>query len=423
MDKKLGASILAIVAIILVLFLATRHFNPAPPNHITLAIGDEQTGMSSSLKHYQQILKADGVKLDIKSTSGPFENLELLEQEGGNVSAAFVQDGLGSFDQSPDIESLGSLYYEPIWVFYRSKTNYNYLSQLVGDKISVGKSGHGTQVLVERLLKLSGLDPNEADLINMNSLEAAEALKKGKIDVAILMLPAGSPIVHDLATAKNIKLMDVSQSEAISRKDAAFHHLIVPRGALDLESDSPNQDINLVASTTTLLVRDKLHPALAYLLLKAATEVHNPAGIFEKKGEFPNAKDDSFSLSKDAVQFYKSGGTFWQRYLPYWLAALFDRFILLVIPVVAFVLPAFRTLPKLYFWRLRTKIYQRYGELKFLEMQIKAESTPEEKEHYLKQIQQIEDRVDKMKMPKNLSEYVYSLKGHIQLIRDRIEKL
>lgn len=422
MDKKLNLSIAAAILSVVLLFFVFQHFNPAPPNHITLAVSDERSGMNSSLKHYQDILKADGVRLDIHYSKGPFDNLNLLEDNSG-VSAAFVQDGLGAYEEHPNVESLGSLYYEPIWIFYRSKNEYNYLSQLMGDKISVGRAGHGTQVLAERLLKLSGLEPNEATLMNMTSQEAATALKNGKIDVAILMLPASSPIVHELATFKNIKLMDVAQSEAISRKDMAFHHLVLPRGSLDLEADVPNKDINIVSSTTTLLVRDNLHPALSYLLLKAATEVHNPAGIFEKKGEFPNNKDDSFSLSKDAVQFYKSGGTFLQRYLPYWLAAWFDRFIFLVIPVVAFVLPLIRTLPKLYFWRLRTKIYQRYGELKFIETQIRPNATEAEKEQYLKQIQQIEDRVEKMNMPKNFSEYVYSLKGHIQFVRDRVEKL
>lgn len=421
MDKKF---LIALPLVLIVaLFLLVRRLDPAPPNHLTILVGDEQSDIRSFVKQYQRILKADGVKLEVKTSSGPFDSLQKLEDDNSGISAAFVQDGLGSEDKQPSVESLGSLNYEPLWIFYRSKSEFTYFSQFMGEKIAVGRLGHGTQVLAKRLLTMSGLEPNEAELINMNSTEAAEALKSGKIDAAILMLPADSPIVHDLATQKNLKLMDVAQAEAISRKDAAFHHLILPRGSLDLESDSPHKDINLVSSTTTLLVRDDLHPALAYLLLKAAMEVHSPAGILEKKGEFPTNKDDAFSLSKDAIQFYKSGGPFWQRYLPYWLAAWFDRFILLVIPIFAFVLPLIRTIPKLYHWRMRTKIYQRYGELKFLETQIKADATNADCENYLQQINQIEERVNKMKMPQNFSEYIYSLKGHIQLIRDRVEKI
>ena len=423
MDKKNWIVFPLTIAFVLGLVLLVRHFDPAPPNHLTITIGDDQGDLQSFIKQYQRIFKEDGVKLIIKSSNGPFDNLKMLEDDNSGVSAGFVQDGLGSQDKQTDVESLGSLYYEPIWVFYRSKNTYNYFSQLMGEKIAVGKKGHGTQVLAERLLTMSGLDPSEAQLINMNSKESAEALKKGTIDAAILMLSADSPIVHELALQKDLKLMDISQAEAISRKDAAFHHLVLPRGALDLEADVPNKETNLVSSTTTLLVRYDLHPALAYLLLKAATEIHSNSGTFEKHGEFPNAKDDTFSMSKDALQFYKTGGPFWQRYLPYWLAAWFDRFIFLVIPIVAFALPLIRLVPRLYHWRLRTKIYQRYGELKFLETQIKPDATKLDYELYLQQINQIEERVDKMKMPKNFAEYIYSLKGHIQFVRDRIEKM
>lgn len=414
-----GVTLLAIIALV----LAIRHLDPAPPNHLTISIGNDQSEIQSILKQYQRILRNDGVTLEIKTTSGPFENLQLLEDDNSGVSAAFVQDGLGSEVKQPDVESLGSLYYEPIWVFYRSKNEYTYFSQFMGEKIAVGNLGHGTQVLAERLLRMSGLDPHEAQLINMSSTESAQALKAGKIDAAIFMLPPDSPIIHDLVLQKDLKLMDVTQAEAISRKDTAFRHLTLPRGALDLETNVPSKEINLISSTTTLLVRDDLHPALAFLLLKAATEIHSASGVLEKHGEFPAGRDDTFSLSKDAAQFYKSGGSFWQRYLPYWLAAWFDRFLFVVIPIVAFVLPLIRLIPRLYNWRLRTKIYQRYGELKFLETEIKVDATKAEHEAYLEKINVIEERVNKMKMPQNFSEYIYSLKGHIQFVRDRIEKM
>ncbi|MBC7538443.1 MAG: ABC transporter substrate-binding protein [Bacteriovorax sp.] len=410
------------ILITILLIFAIGRFDPAPPNHLTISTGDDQSDIQKYAIQYKRILKAEGVTLNIRASSGPLENLKLLDDDNTGVSAAFVQDGIGSEDKEPDIVSLGSLYYEPIWIFYRSKNVYTHFSQLIGDKIAVGRVGHGAQVFAQRLLLMSGVDPQDASLLNMTSTESAQALKNGTVDAVILMLPADNKIIHELALRKDIKLLSLEQAEAISRKDQAFHHLILPRGAIDLESDIPKEDIDLVASTSTLLVRDDIHPALAYLLLKAATEVHSQPGIFEKRGEFPTNKDDSFSLSKDATQFYKSGAPFWQRYLPYWLAAWFDRFVLLIIPFLAFLLPLIRTIPKIYHWRLRSKIYQRYGELKFLETQIKHTVTKVDYDNYLQQLSLIEERVNKMKMPQNFSEYVYSLKGHIQFVRDRIEK-
>jgi TRAP transporter TAXI family solute receptor len=423
MFKKLVlTSVPVLIILFITLILIIRHFNPAPPNHMVLATGDDQSDVQIFAKRYKEILKMDGVNLEIRPTKGPIENLKLLDDETSDVSAAFVPDGLGSEDQQPGILSLGSLYYEPIWIFYRSSHTFSHFSDLMKKKISVGKVGRANQVLTNRLLRMSGVDPQDAVLINMGSVESAEALKQGKIDVAILMLPPESAIIDDLSKQKDIKLMNFSQAEAISRKDPAFHHLILPRGAIDLELDIPKEDIHLLASTSTLLIKDDLHPSLVYLLLKAATEIHGASGIFEKRGEFPTSKDDAFSLSKDAIGFYKNGTPFWQRYLPYWLASWFDRFILLIIPILAFALPLIRIIPKVYHWRLRSKIYQRYGELLVLETQLKSNATQSEYDNFLVQLNLIESRVVSMNMPKNYSDYIYSLKGHIQFVRDRIEK-
>lgn len=410
------------VVVIVILVLLIQHFEPAPPNHLTIATGD-QVEFQELAKDYQEILKDDGVTLEIRSSNGPFDNLYLLENDSAKVDAAFVQDGLGSPKKQPDVVSLGSLYYEPIWIFYRSKKEFTHLSQLEGKKIAIGRAGHSTEVMAKRLLKMSGVDLQATKFVNEDAMASAEDLKKGKIDAAFFIMLPDDPLVKQLALNENLRLMDLAQAEAISRKNASFHHLVLPRGAIDLDGDAPDRDINIVASTATLLVRDDLHPALAFLLLRAAREIHSSPGILEKRDEFPMNKDDAFPLSDDALQFYKSGGPFWQRYLPYWLAAWVDRFLLFVIPFVAFVLPLLRLIPRLYNWRLRTRIYQRYGELKFLETQLDSQMTLEDRRKLLAQLDSIEERVNKMRMPRNFSEYIYSLRGHIQFVRDRLEKM
>ncbi|MGZ3774053.1 MAG: TAXI family TRAP transporter solute-binding subunit [Pseudobdellovibrionaceae bacterium] len=423
MNKNLLVSILPIgLLIIAMLIIAVQYLDPAPPNHLVISTAEEQSDIQEIAKEYQNLLKQDGVKLEIRFSNGPIENLRRLEDDKSGVSAAFVQDGLGSPKEQPDVVSLGSLYFEPIWIFYRDKKEITHFSQLEGKKIAIGQVGHGTEILARRLFKLSALKLSHTTLINFDSKKSAEALIKGDVDAAVLMLAPDNPIIHTLALQKDLRLMNIAQAEAISRRDAAFHHLVLPRGALDLEADKPNTEINIISSTATLLVRDDLHPALAYLLLKAASEIHSNPGIFEKRNEFPINKDDVFPLSDDALQYYKSGGPFWQRYLPYWLAAWFDRFVLLIIPFLAFVLPLIRLIPKIYNWRLRSRIYQRYGELKYLETQITSKATKAEYTHYCQQLDHIEERVNKMKMPQNFSEYIYSLKGHIQFVRDRLEK-
>ena len=413
----LGPSMLVLLLVIVV---AYKFLDPAPPTHLVIATGDNEGDYQVFAQQYQELLKKEGVHLEIRSSSGPVENLQLLENDDSNVDAAFVQDGVGAPATQPDLVSLGSLDYEPLWGFYRGGKILKRFSELKGKKIAVGRPGRGTRLIALQLLKESGVDETNSKLISIGGVDGAQALKKGEVDVAFFLLTPEDPLIEELGRNPNLHLMSVDQAEAITRQIPSMHHLILPHGAFDLEKNLPDQDSHLVASTATLLVRDDLHPALSFLLLKAAKEVHGGPGMFEKRGEFPINKDDQFPLSPDAKQFYKSGGPFWQRYLPFWLAAWIDRFILIVIPVMAIVLPMLRTIPRLYKWRIRTRIYKRYGELKFLETRLKTNASKSEAQEFIQELDVIEERVNKMKVPLEFAEHIYSLRGHIHFVRERL---
>jgi TRAP-type uncharacterized transport system substrate-binding protein len=409
-------------AIILTVIAVYFYVDPAPPNHLTIATGDaDQSDLAQFAKEYGEILKEDGVRLDVKTTANPFENLKALMDDDVRTDAAFVPDGLGSTAKEPYVESLGSLYYQPIWIFYRGNKAITHISELDGRKISVGQNRHGTSIIAQRLLALNGVNlKDNPNILNLDAVSAAAALKKGDIDAAFFILPPESPLVLDLFSSKDIHVLDNEQAEGIERTNPSYHHLILSRGAIDLKNDKPDHDIDMLGTTTTLLVRDDLHPALQYLLLKAASQLHGDPGIFEKRGEFPSNKDDAFSLSSDARQYYKSGTPFWQRYLPFWLAVWVGRFIFLVIPFLAIVVPLISAVPKIYFWRIRQRIYHAYGELKYLETQIGPNPSVNEFEGYLLRLDAIEARVNKIRVPQNFAEHIYSLRGHIQLVRDSL---
>jgi TRAP transporter TAXI family solute receptor len=404
------------------LAVAYKYLDPAPPDHFTITTGEDEGDYQLYAKQYKELLKEEGVTLDIKASSGPMENLKILEDESADVDAGFVQDGIGSPDKQPDLVSLGSLYYEPIWVFYRGQEEITKFTQFKGKRVAIGYPGRGTRVLAQNLLNESGIDEKNTNYVDIGSDAAIKALKAGEIDAAFFLVTPDDQMIDTLISDPTLHLMNVEQAEAISRQIPFFHHLVLPRGALDIKKDLPHQDVNLVSPTATLLVRDDLHPALAFLLLKAAAKVHSVPGILERRGEFPTNQDDSFPLSSDAKQFYKSGGPIWQRYLPFWIAAWVDRFIFLVIPIMALVFPLVKIIPQIYRWRILSRIYQRYGELKFLETQIGTGSSIDEVAPFLHKLDDIEERVNKMKVPLEFSEHFYSLRGHIQFVRDRLTK-
>lgn len=420
-QKMLMSAVPLILLLAIGLFSLSRYIDPAPPNHFSISTGDDEGDYQNYAKQYRDILQQQGITLEIKPSAGPLENLARLENDAEKVDAAFVPDGLGSPTDQPDVVSLGSLYYEPIWVFYRGNFELKRLTELEGHTVAMGREARGTRLIAERLMRESGVDFKKVHMIPIGSTQAATALRKGEVEAAFIMAAPDDPLVESLASDPQIKLMDLDQAEAISRLDPSFHHLVLPHGGINLKTNTPAREVNLVSPTATLLVRDDLHPALAYLLLKAVAQVHSGPGIFEHRGEFPTNKDDQFPLSDDAQQFYKSGGPFWQRYLPFWIAAWIDRFILIVIPLLAIVLPLIRTLPKIYHWRIRSRIYKCYGELKFLETQMGPQPSPSQREDFFRQLKTIEDRVNKMRVPLEFTEHLYSLRGHIHFVRSQIE--
>jgi TRAP transporter TAXI family solute receptor len=413
----------ALITIFLV--LAYKYVDPAPPRRIVITTGDDEGEYRGFATLYKDIIKEDGVDLEIRPSSGAVENLKRLQDPKSDVDVGFVQDGLGSSDDAPDLSSLGSLYYEPIWVFYRGPQKLTRLSQLLGKRIGIGQHGGGTTALTSKLLKAAGVDQENSKFVQTGWEDAELALRKGQVDAAFFLATPNDPLIKKMFINPGFRLMSMDQSEAIIRQFPYLHHLVLPHGAIDLKSNLPEQDTDLISPTATLIVKDSLHPALIYLLLKAASQVHGEPGIFEKKDEFPIDKDYVFPLADEAKSFYKTGSPFWQRYLPFWLATLVERFILVMLPLIALLVPLVRLVPKIVDWRLKSRFYKSYGELKYLETQMRhpQNSNPSERDlGFLTQLDKIEERVNSMKVPLDFSDHVYVLREHIDFVRERLKR-
>src|SRR5258707_2023435 len=123
-----------------------------------------------------------------------------------------------------------------------------------------------------------------------------------------------------------------------------------------------------------LAARDGLHPALIELKVKAAYEIHGGQGLFEEAGEFPGTTRVDLRISTDADRHKRFGPSILYRYLPFWLATLAERAIIILVPLAAVLLPLFHYLPQLLRWRVRSRVYRWYGELALLERDV-AERT------------------------------------------------
>jgi TRAP transporter TAXI family solute receptor len=407
---------------------AALHFiDPAPDRQIVMATGADDSEYMAFARSYAAELEADGVTLDVQPTGGALESIRRLRDPDDDARVAFLQDGLSDTEASRadeaevDLVSLGAVSFEPIWIFYRDTQTQSRLSALKGRRIAVGPLGSATRELALRLLQAHGVDAGNSQLLAVSRTEAQQMLLQGTLDATFLIAAPESSWVRTLAAAPGIRPMNLDQAAAINRQFPHLHHLVLPQGAWNLSANLPAQDLHVLATTTTVVVTRRLHPALVALLMKAMQKTHAKAGLLHAPKTFPAAKDSDIPLSKDAARFYESGPPFLQRYLPFWLATLVDRAALAILPLLAIMLPLVRTAPALYGWRIRRRIYRWYGELKYLEIQVLSAHPTEPRATLLCQLDQIENKVTHAVIPLAFSEHAYMLKEHIELVRRKMQ--
>ncbi len=405
--------------------VAYQFVQPAPPKRIVITTGGESGAYYQFAQRYAAILARDGITLEVKSSAGSLENLDRLKADEAQVG--FVQGGVMPPKEDPDAEddsgllSLGSLFYEPVWVFYRGERDLTRLTDLRGKRIAIGQEGSGVRQLAQQLLAANEIEAGE-QLVPLSGLSAAEELQQGRIDAAFIIASESAPVVQVLLRSPGIRLMSFAQSGAYQRRFPFLTKLTFPQGVADLVRDFPPNDIKVLAPTANLIVRDDLHPALQSLLLQAASEVHGKSGFFQDAGEFPSYKDQMLPLSPDAARYFKSGPSFLQRYLPFWLAVLVDRLIVLLLPVVALLIPLLKVAPAIYTWRVRSKVFRCYGELKFLEDDLKNHFDRAKLAEYRSRLDALEDEAVQLHVPLGFTDLVYTLREHVNLVRGILDK-
>lgn len=389
----------------------------APPSTITITSGPEGSIFYTNACKYADFLQRQGVKLKILTSNGSLDNLQRLEDASAKVDVGFVQGGItnGITDK---LVSLGSISYQPLLVFYRG-TNVETLAGLAGQRLAIGPVGSGTRTLVLTLLGTNDIKPGEATTLqDWDAETSAKALLDGTVDAVFLMgEDASLAIMRKLMLAPDVHLLNFAQAEAYTRKFSYLSVLKLPQGGIDFSKNIPAHDVNLIGLTVELIARASLHPALSDLLLQAAQEVHGKASLLQHKREFPAPIEHDFHISEDAARFYKSGTGFFYRYLPFWMASLTSRILVVFVPAIVILIPILRSLPHLYRWRNQTRIYRWYRALLVLERELFNEPEADKRQRLLKRLDEIQTEVNKMKVPAFLADQFYGLRGHIDLVR------
>lgn len=400
-------------------WLAFVLLRPTPPRTVAMATDPEGSLNAELAKRYQQLLARDGIDLKLVPSAGAVESVARLRNPKSDISIAIIPSGLTNQQDSPELISLGTLCYEPLWVFSSGRPLRKY-DQLRGLRISIGPEGSGSHALsIEFLARVGIIDRKSATLLSLAPSESAQKMIQGEIDVAVLLDAWESPVVHELVTTRHVNLESLSRADAFVALYPYLTKLVLPAGVGDLAENRPPADVVLLAPKASLIVRNDLHPAIQYLLLNAATQIHSPPGLFHAAGQFPAPESIDLPLSAQARQFYKTGSPFLQRHLPFWLAVLVQQLLVLVIPLLAVLYPLLRFAPAIYSWMERRRVYRLYSELRRLEDGMFSTTASRSPKDFIERLDRLEDRASRMSVPASIKPLLYGLRWHIEMVRHR----
>jgi TRAP transporter TAXI family solute receptor len=421
--ERLQVALVIVALVVAAVYLYVTLARTVPPRHIVLASGPDFGVYHEYAKRYKSLLAREGVKVDERMTSGAAENLGLLLDPKSGVDVAFMQGGIAGSGAADNVVMLASLYYEPLWIFYVGPARLSQIKQLQGKRIAVGAPGSGTRALADQMLAANGLTiPSGADsvttaIVGLGGSDALGALKTGEVDAAFFVGGPQAPIIQQALHEPGVKLMSLSDVEVYPRRFPYLTRLNLPQGTIDLALNIPDQNVAMIGTKAMLAARDDFHPALVNLLVDAARGIHGQQGYFEAAGEFPGTEPMDLPVSPYADQHKRFGSNFLYRYLPFWLAALVERAIIVLVPLLVLLVPVLNLMPQLLRWRVRSRIYRWYGELALLQRDVNTRGGTLPVEKWLSDLDRIEHAAEALTVPAKFASEAYTLREHVGLVR------
>jgi len=401
------------------MIIAYQFVEPAPPKEASIATGRVGGGYHTFALEYQKRLADEGFQLDIQPTAGSIEVLKRLKS--GEVSLGLVQGGTAK--SVSGLQSLGSLFYEPLWVFHRKNLPLEYLFELRGKRVAIGEEGSGTRPVAFQLLQDNEVTQDNTTFLGLSSKEAAQQLIAGEIDAAFFVMSPSASLIPELLHNQSVELMSFKRDLAYSSRYPFLTSVKLGEGMIDLENNIPSEDKILLATTASLVAREDLHPSLVYLFLMKMIEVHKTGGIFEKPGQFPSERFVEFPMNQDASYYLENGPSWLQRIFPFWLATTLDRLKIMLIPLLAVMFPLLKGAFPLYQFGIRFKIFRWYSKLYEIEQKLKAVSDLSIIEKEIEQMKALQHEIiERVSVPPSYMGEFYALRMHIQLVVDRLEE-
>jgi TRAP transporter TAXI family solute receptor len=411
------------LGVILLVGAVAEFSSSMPPHRFTWLAGRQGGAYYMAAEAFQKQARSLGFDIDIVETAGSVEALQKLESGDGDV--AFIQGGVAAQADPDKVSTLATVSYEPLWIFYRKALApgepLNSLEQLVGKRIAIGEPNSGTHELAKVVLQDAGITNDDATLLEIPTSAAVAGLQKGDIDAALLVSSYPAATVQTLANDPNLELMNLRYADALARRHRYLSVLTLPRGTFDIVGDVPREDIRLLSTRANLMMRQGFHPDLVRLLSIAAVTYFSPGSFFAEPDEFPNTVYTDLPVSREAKAYLeqvKNGNSQLDRYLPFWLANLIDRMWVALTLILAVVLPLSRVIPPIYRFRVRSRVFRWYAQLRRIEDD--AAAADADRQALLAELDALEQRVEHIPVPLAYADELYALRANIGLVRSRL---
>ena len=419
---------LLVLMLVVILAGSFYYLKPFPPRHLSMAAGSANDGYTMMARTIASYFRDHGVDLMIEESTGSVENAELLIDDRDEVEVAFIQGGALTPEQAAKVYSLGSVAYEPVWVFYRRDApgKYDYLTDLAGKRIGIGPERGGTRPMVRELFRLNGISiEGDNHFVIAPYDDNLEDLKAGNLDVVIKVAPYFDPGIQALLRNREFVLFDFKEAPAYEKALQYVRELTLPAFSADIQARIPEHDVRLIATTTTIAVSKQLHPDIQTLMLMAVRDLQRASQylFFSKRGEFPSYVDPTIEASPVALHFYDYGVPTGLRYLPFWIGGFVDRLWVLLITIFAVTYPLVRLNVHLRDLRFHIKHHRLYEELLEIERDVcKLPLAPDAGAKFLRHLDILNRHAISDSVPVGMESSYFELLNAIELLRAKVRR-
>jgi TRAP-type uncharacterized transport system substrate-binding protein len=396
---------------------------PAPPKFIKIAAGDEYSSSFVTANKIKNEVEKTGITVEVVTSAGNSENLDLLENPKANVSLAIIQSGTFKQAEHPELESIANLYLTPLLAIYRKDAFQNppeKLPDFIGKRLSIGVEQGNANLLFQQLTKYSATssDFETSEKKNWDLGKSLAALEKKDLDVVFIVeRPDEEEWILDALRNPNFGILNMVKAHAYPSRIKTSKVVEIPRATFNLQNNIPPQDIKTIGVSAELVAQKGINPAITGLILAVISKTQSSRSIFQKENEYPNDRELTFSQNEDSERYFRNGPSFLNKYLPFWAAVWGDRILKILIPILAILIPVIKFYPQIIEFTTKQKLQAIYQELHQIEYDVEMHK---DKQILKERLTAIEMKATSLHLPELDTKSIYDLRENIQFVKEQL---